>query len=60
MAVKVHQMVAACDRRLHQHPQPASQSFMVPSLGADIIVSATTICHRVSVLGKLGFFKTDD
>lgn len=53
-------MVAACDRRLHQHPQPASQSFMVPSLGADIIVSATTICHRVSVLGKLGFFKTDD
>lgn len=37
-----------------------SQSVISPSRGADIIVSQATICHRVSVLGKLGFFKTDD
>lgn len=37
-----------------------SQSVISPSWGADIIVSETTICHSVSVLGKPGFFKTDD
>lgn len=37
-----------------------SQSVISPSRVADIIVSQATIYHRVSVLGKLGFFKTDD
>lgn len=52
--------MAVGDGQLHQHPQPASQPVISPSRGADIIVSQTTIRHRVSVLGKLGFFKTDD